>query len=514
MAQARYRLRVLAAAILLLAAASCSRNSSNPTSRIAILAIDNLSGDPALDWISNAAPRILASQLTGAPGAPPLLASSVTDAYAAGATRLLYGYFDQRDQRGSAQSPPAAKLHFEFRLEDAASHHLQESIALDAPPALVLDTLAHRIDPAAHAYSSSDPQAIEAFGRGEYDRAVELDPAFSAAWLAWADSLAIADPARASGITARALQQSNLRSPIDRSRLQLLAATLTHDPEAELTALEGLVAQTPSDPNAARSLAETAMNARKFTRAAKYYQALQALTPADVNVQNLTGYAYAFAGDLDSALKAFEAYRRQPGQEPNALDSIGEAYFVNGRFTDAERYFLQAHDKDPAMLGGGDLLKAAYASFLAGKPADELFYRFTQAREQAQDPLLPWKKAIWQYTTGHPNQAQATLESALPAASPQLAELARKQLAVWKTPPQIPTDLQALKRAYESIPPTADGLARTFYAAALLQQGQKEEATKLLTRWPLPDSAGDPVLQAFLYPKFQELRRQTVDQTY
>jgi len=526
----------LAAVALVLAATTtaCSRTPRTATQRVAILGIDNLSGDASLDWIATAAPRIVASQLTGASGTTAMLATSASDAYADGATRFLHGYFDRRD----APATGAAPLHFEFRLEDAASHAMQDVIALNANPIQALDTLAHRIDPSAHAFSSSNQQAIEAFGRGEYERAVELDPDFSAAWLAWAQSLAATPSAasadQAASVTTRALAQPGLRSAADRSRLELLAASLTHDPEAELRALEGLASQSPTDPKTARALAEAAMNARQFTRAAKYYETLLRLVPGDPSSENLLGYAYAFAGDIDAAMKAFDAYRRLPGQEANALDSIGEAYFVNGRFPDAERFFLQAHDKDAAMLGGGDLLKAAYARYLAGRiqradadvaAADQIFNRFVDIREQAKDPLLPWKKAVWFYGTGRADQARQTLESALllpsaqspsaqatppPATSPQAASgqfavLARRQLAVWKAPPVL-SDLTALKRAYQSSTPSTDGLARTFYAAALLANGQKDQAQKLAAPWPLPDAAGDPVLQAFLYPRFLELR--------
>jgi tetratricopeptide (TPR) repeat protein len=261
-------------------------------------------------------------------------------------------------------------------------------------------------------------------------------------------------------------------------------------------------------------LAETAMNARQFTQAAAYYQSLLRLAPADLSAQNLLGYAYAFAGDLDSSMKAFDIYRRQPGQEPNALDSMGEAYFINGRFADAERFFLQANEKDAAMLGGGDLLKAAYAHYLSSRnaaAADPIFNRFAAVRAQAKDPILEWKKSAWLYGTGRADQAKSELEAALRSAQSaqvpsQFTDLARKQLAVWNAPPPVFHDLGQLKRAYQSTTPSTDGLARTFYAEALLASGQREQAQKLVRTWPLPDTAGDPVLQPFLYPRFLELR--------
>jgi hypothetical protein len=63
-----------------------------------------------------------------------------------------------------------------------------------------------------------------------------------------------------------------------------------------------------------------------------------------------------------------------------------------------------------------------------------------------------------------------------------------------------------LKTVYEHTAPAQDGLVRTFYARALVEKGQKEEAEKLVSLWPLPESGGDPLYQAFLYPKFLEVR--------
>jgi len=499
--------RLRAAGVLLLSLAACSRGPRNNTQRVAVLGIDNLTGDASLDWISVAAPRIIASELTSVGGATAVVAASPSDAYAAGATRLVQGYFDRRDTGASPQGS-AASLHFEVAVEDAASHHIQPPIVLDGPPLKAIDALAHGIDPAAHPFSSANAQAIEAFGKRDFARAVELDPDFSTAWREWAESLAAMHPEQASEILRRGLAQTGLRSPSDRSRMELLAASLTHDAAAELKALEAMAAQAPPDPNSLRGLAETAMNAREFATAVKYYRKLLELVPNDAAAENLMGYAYAFGGDLPSAMKSFAIYRRAPGQEANALDSMGEAYFVNGQFRDAEQFFLQAHDKDPSMLAGGDLLKAAYARFLSGDlaGADGIFKRFDEFRAQAKDPLLAWKRATWLYATGRSEQARAALESALPQASPQLAELARRQLAVWKVT-ATKGDLAVLRRAYLASTPSNDGLSRTFYAAALMEGGQMEEARKLLKTWPLPDAAGDPTLVSLVYPKFLELRQ-------
>jgi hypothetical protein len=71
----------------------------------------------------------------------------------------------------------------------------------------------------------------------------------------------------------------------------------------------------------------------------------------------------------------------------------------------------------------------------------------------------------------------------------------------------LPADLDQLKRLYEASQPGADGFYRTIYAEALLANGKKDEAKKLAARWPLPDNAGEPIIQSLVFPKYIALRR-------
>ena len=119
-----------------------------------------------------------------------------------------------------------------------------------------------------------------------------------------------------------------------------------------------------------------------------------------------------------------------------------------------------------------------------------------------------WREANWLYVTGHQAQAASELERALTDENPpQVKELIKKQLTVWQNPGGIPKDLNVLKQAYDHTAPAQDGLIRTFYAAALLQAGRKEEARKLVAQWPLPEASGEPEFQSLLYPKFLEVRK-------
>jgi len=481
------------------AACSCSRNTREHVERVAFLPFENLSGDATLDWISAAGPKIVSDQLLGgAAGAVPVQAAALRDAYASGATRLVHGYFEKRRQT----------LHFEFVVEDAQTHKTEQTLAGDGDALPALDRLARQIDGGAHPFSSTNSQAVAAWGRGEYERALSLDPDFGAAWLSWTQARAAAgDTQQALEIVARALRQPSLRSPVDRAQLELVSAALRQDESAQQRALAALARLVPHDLSLLRQLATREMNARHFPEAVQFYQAILREDPDDVESWNLLGYAQAFAGDADAARKSLERYARDPAHTANALDSLGEAAFLNGRFPEAEKYFLEAHARSSALLGGGDLLKAAYARWLEGDlpGADQQFLQYLAFRNQQKDALIPWRQAVWEYSTGRAAAAIARLSgvSAGPA-----ADLARAQLSLWQDPSKLPHDPAALKPAVERTPPALDGITRVLYAAALAEAGQKDEARKLLALWPLPGAEGDPLLQSFLFPKYLELKRE------
>jgi len=461
--------------------------------RVAFLPFENLSGDSMLDWVASAAPSIAAAEITGLPGVFPLRVGAVRDAYLAKATRFVHGYFTTRGQA----------LHFEIEVEDATRRKMVETVAADGTVLEAMNAVARRLDPAAHPFPASNTAAIEAWGRGEYERAVALAPDLGVAWLAWVQSLALAgDTQRAMEVAARALARPSLRSEVERARLELASATLRKDSVARTQALSALARLIVTDAETLRELAGSEINARRFAAAAELYRSILRIAPDDVQAMNALGYAEAFAGNLEAARRAFDDYLRQPGQEANALDSLGEAYFMNGRFAEAEKSFLEAHGRDAAMLGGGDLWKAAYAHWLGGdlKGADATIRRYLDFRAPLHDPLAEWREASWLFATGRRDQAIAKLQSA--PASP----LTTRQLAIWKGTEPLPRDLAALSDLYQRTEPAADGEVRTFYASALLEGGQKDEARKLLSRWPLPDTGGDPLFESLVFPRFMELR--------
>jgi tetratricopeptide (TPR) repeat protein len=482
---------VLSAAALTIAA--CSRSPRPSVDRIAILPFENLSGNPSLDWISTAAPSILSGQLVGSSATVPLRAASVSDAYLDGATRLLHGNFTSR----------GGTLDFEIETEDATRHKMIARDDLKGAVLEVMNRAAHQIDSQARPFSTANPEALAAWARGDNERAVELDPDFGAAWFNWAEALSShGKSTEAIAVVARALDRPALRSPIDRARLNVLAATLGNDPVAREKALADLQRLNPADTALLDQLAQAATRARDFSTAAAAYRKVLDQQPANPAALLAMGYAQAFAGDPDAARRTFEDYGRQEGQKTNSLDSLGEAYFMNGHFPDARKYFLEAYRSNPKFLDGVDLEKAAYAQWLAGdlKKADALMAEYLDARRKPGDALAPWREANWDYATGRRDLALQTI-----AKAPE--KLAQNQIAVWNS--DAPADLNRLKAAYEASAPSTDGFIRTFYAAALLKAGNRDEARRLIARWPLPvENLTQAQYESVVFPKFLELRKQ------
>jgi len=476
--------------VLVAALAACCGSPRRAAQRIAILPFENLTGDDSLDWIASAAPAIVEAEIAGAGSIAAFRAQDVSAAYAGGATRLLHGYF----------TGGPAEVRFEVEAEDASRHKIVEAMAERGDVLKAMNAVARRINPSARGFSTANEEAIAAWGRGEYQRAVTLDPKFGAAWLSWIDSLA-ARGATAEALDAahRALAQPDLRSEIDRMKIEVASAALSGDVAARAQALTRLAALEPNDPALLNTLAEAELSARNFGAAASAYEKIAAIDPNNPAALNSLGYARAMAGDLDGARKAFEAYGKQPAQALNMLDSLGEAYFMNGRFADAEKLFLRVYQQNPAFLGGADLYKAAAAHWLAGDlaGADSIFKRYLDS--QRDDRLRAWRQACWLYTTGRRDQAIDVLES-----SPDKV-LAARQLAIWNA--GIREDAASLRKTYETTLPPADGQARTFYAAALAASGDKDQARELLRRWPLPEEAGDPLRESMVLPEFLALRR-------
>jgi Flp pilus assembly protein TadD len=465
---------------------ACTHAPQSPA-RYAFLPFDNLTGDASLDWIARTAPRIAAAEVAGTARA----VATVSDAYLDNATRFVHGYFTKAGN--------TLRLHVE--VEDSAAHKTISTQEIAGPVLSDVTTLSKSLEPKAEPFASSNEEAVAAWGRGDFEKAVTLDPSFGPAWLSWIDSRGRSgDGAGAVEVARRALDQ-HVNSETDGLRIALARASLEKDAPAEHDALLKLTAKV-ADPELLANLGEIEVRAREFALAEGDHKKILALEPENPEMLNRLGYDYGFQGKLAEAEAVFAQYAKRPGQEVNSFDSLGEVYFMNGKFADAEKAFLHANELNAAFEAGADLRKAAYAHWMTGDlpGADKVFARFLDMRLKLKDPSIALERAAWLYATGRADQAIAAVAA---LKLPQAVVQAR----VWRGDVKLPSDPAQLKRAYDSSQPASDGLFRTLYAQALFDQGNKDEAKKIAARWPLPDNAGDPVLQSLVFPKYLALRR-------
>jgi Flp pilus assembly protein TadD len=469
--------------------------------RIAILPCENLTGDPSLDWIASSASPILAAELTGVPKILAVRVQSVSDGYLGKTARFVHSYFTGKP----------GNVHFQVEIEDAARHKIDSVVMSEGDVLAAMNQAARHIDAAAQSFSTSNPEAVAAWGHGEFERAVNLDPDFGAAWLAWMETLiARGDTAKALEIGDKLSTRNTLKSRVDVSRIAFLRARVGKDPAAANQALAGVAREVRTDPSLYEALGESEMKARHYAAAASAFSKIIELDPENVGALNSLGYADAFAGDLEGARRTFEDYGRQPGQKPNSLDSLGEVFFMRGKFAEAEKYFLDAHQANAAFLAGGDLMKAAYAHWLADpkdlKGSDALMARYLEFRRTQKDPLVGWREASWLYSTGlyATGRRDQALEKLTAVPNPQVVA---QQTALWNGKIELSRDLAALKQRFDNTPPASDSQVRMLYAAALIAAGRKDEARPLLEIWPMPWAPGDAVLESWVLPKFIELRQ-------
>ena len=246
-------------------------------------------------------------------------------------------------------------------------------------------------------------------------------------------------------------------------------------------------------------------------------------------------------------------------------DSLGEVSFYLGDYSSAERYFLQAHEKNPAEFAGGELIKAAQARLMMGDlpAADAVFQRYLGLLQHSQSNLAGYQQAQWEFLTGRRREAIARLEKLVTGVEGEAQALALCQLSIWKletgdskaaadlaaqamasarsprlrnlssicrylasTPasgsglPAADAYARLLERKFaEAIPlleanyretnPTNDAQVRVLLAWAYVETGRWREAQHLLALSPIPLSSGEPLFASLIFPRYLYLRGAT-----
>jgi tetratricopeptide (TPR) repeat protein len=406
----------------------------------ALLPFENQTGDPQWDWLESALPAAFETMAGGAPDLRCERAASAGEASARGAFRVLGGRLTNEAGR--------LTLHWYrerlgVRLVEAhgqASADSLEALAGGVLPQVARTALFEgRGEPRWGA--GRNPQAWILFARGSQqegaagaaaiEQALALDNGLGAAWLALVERAARrGGAAEALKVAERANAASVSLDPLDRARLRTLLATLKNDPGERLAATVELAQLDHNNLPILVLAASLAGAAREFHTEVELRRRAIVVAPARAEMHNQIGYALTFAGDLAGAETAFREYARLAPGSANPLDSLAEAYFYHGRWAEAERYFLEAHKKDPRLLGGGDLRKAAWARLASGdaKGAAGLMDQYLVFRAEAGDQQVELRRALWLDSLGRRTEAQANLAKYLaqaPAGQRSAALVAR-----------------------------------------------------------------------------------------
>ena len=458
------RLAFPLALVVVLAQISCTRQAAVPAvQRLAVLRFENLSSEPAADWVGRAFEEILDAELAGAPelyaipssrllamdralGARPVAAPGISAGQAAalslGATRIGYGDYVIRNGR----------LEVRLSLADPRTGRIVAGLTTEADGGDVLtaaSALARQISPRASGYATHNQaalhayiDALEAAGPAEAasraEAALEADPGFGpAARLLAGLKVEHGDRAGALDCLNRALARATETPASEQARLRLEIATLENQSAARQEALAAVAAAEPANAEVWLELGNLAFARRDYGAAQAAFRKALDLDPTQVAALNQGAYAAAFGGHLDDAVAALRRYQALRPSDPNPLDSLGDVQLLTGHPRQAEAFYVQVAKKDPHFQNGGDWLKAAMVRLMTGDRAgaDGLSETYIQARFAAQDPAADLYRAQWRFLSGRRREGYRDLEALARregnGAARALAAEAHAQLAIW-----------------------------------------------------------------------------------
>ncbi len=421
------------AVALACALAACTRQEA-PTgaARVAILPLENLSGDSSHDWIGAAAAAMAAAQAQGSAALHPMWSATRQDALRLRATRIVAGYYTVRDGGVRVSA-------IDEDLRSGKTRAFSFSTRTDAGPSAAASALAREIAGVAHDRGPKNAEAARHYAsallaealdarREALEKALAADPAFGEARLGLVEVLmSRGDRGRIDALLREVPQGTDELSV---ARLEAIRAALAGDPEARLAALGKASAATPADSASAKTLADALAQRWRFDQAVAAYRRAIAADPENGLVWNDMAYAQAFSGDIDAARASLAEYEKLEPQSPNPRDSLGEVLHHHGRFAEAEAAFLEAHRRNPSFLAGGELAKAAQSALWRGDTARAEAHMKSFLDMRARSDAIGAERiaAQWDFLAGRRPQARTRLE-ALAAKAESSQDWA--QLAVW-----------------------------------------------------------------------------------
>jgi tetratricopeptide (TPR) repeat protein len=448
-------------------------------------------------WIGRAAAAIAATQTSS------LVAPAVRETISNQARYIVEGY---------VTGQPGALLAVAAVRDEVDQRTLRTLEARGSDVLALASALASQIVPKPKPYMSANAEAVRELFSGSPEKAIAIDPKYGTAHIALIEALLRAGKKDEAMAAIAAARSANL-SEVERAQLQALIADT---PAARATAFLQAARANRYDLSLWRRAAEAAMVAKDHKGAVEAYEKAVALDPENIALWNTLAYAQAFAGDVEAAKGSIAQYQKLAPKDANAYDSMGEIYFIDGRFREAEEQFLRAFEMDKSRLGGAEAYRAGIAAFVAGDRtrADADFAKYLALRKENKDELAALREAIWLYTTGRADEARKRVVLMnSPTAKSQLAVWdvvegkstaafgEHPALAGWKlfSAGRYAEAAQFWKQTYDSTSLIEGNEARIMVAASLLRANREGEAKALLAKWPLPPTGPDPGFSSVVF---------------
>jgi len=514
-----------------------------------------------MDWVGYAISGAVNAHTAGATQLSVRFARTIAEARIDKPTIILRGYLTTENNHLVARAI----------LSNAETGSTRRRITAFGDPLIVARKIASELTPQVRPFTNN-AAAAKFFGEALQSdapapillKAVEADPQFGAAYLPLAQALAANRDAE--GALAILRRAASLEDPITRARGAFLLAGLSRDPIQQLAASETLAKLVPAEAEPAVQTAALLHSRRQFTEAGAWYRKALIARPDSALIWNSAAYTFARSGDFPAAVDALAQYARLEPDDANALDSLGEIQFMEGKFSEAAKAFLDSYQKNPTFQRSIGLKKAAIAQRMAGdkNAADSLFNKYLDAVNQ--DPMVPIYRARWQYLSGDAVKAIEAVKAIAAdlKSPPNVSSIAALQATVWllhtgnrtaaaaasKSPIAVfmsqpsasssewalrsETQLNepatagakrlalayallldkqyqeaslVLREIYESNNPDAADNFRELLAWTYVELGKWDEARPLLLTWPVPSSSSDETFECLSYPKSVEIRK-------
>jgi eukaryotic-like serine/threonine-protein kinase len=412
---------------------------------IAVLYFSNLSQDQSLNWLNNGLTDMLTTNLAQVKGLDVLSTERVmsavqraskdgksmdpaqaqqvardagADAYITGALLKIGPAQLRLDVR--AQDTGSGQILFSDKLEgqDVQSifgmvDRLTANIAGSFLPASAQPLKTPEIEQA----STSNVEAYRHYQLGidygrryltsdairEFEEAVRLDPQFALAALRLSDQYRLQGDLRRSNELAIQVSQNQSRLPrYEQLTLQVLKATRSEDPEAQIAARQQLVSEFPRQSVDRGILVSILGGFGKGEQARELMQQGLALDPKNEDLLNFESYGQAFDGDFNSALATNDSYMAIRPGDPNPFDTRGDILFTAGRDDEAVAAYRKVLELKPDFSDYSEYLKLAIVYTDQKKPdmANAAFQQFAHRASPLSRLYVPGFEAQFKQTVG------------------------------------------------------------------------------------------------------------------